>query len=152
MAEQGVNSYIAVLSILLRGCAWLFVDTSKTAEDVAKTLQAAQATDVLLTAKQLALLTEAKKHLDSAQSAALRALTVANTEPVAAVHCAPAAGNSESLAQMIVEAGQTMKFSHKQLLALFDDASVKTAFTRLLAPSGTLAAASETDIKQAMAA
>jgi len=53
---------------------------------------------------------------------------------------------------MIVEAGQTMKFSHKQLLALFDDASVKTAFTRLLAPTGTLAAASETDIKQAMAA
>lgn len=152
MAEQGVNSFIAVLAVLLRGCAWLVVDTSMSAEDVAKTLQAAQATDVLLTAKQLTLLTEAKKHLDASQSAALRALTVANTEPLSAAACAPPAANSDSLAQMILESGKSMKFTHRQLLDMFDETSIKSAFERLLAPAGTLSGASEIAIKKAMEA
>jgi len=151
MAEQGVNSHIAVLAVLLRGCAWLIVDTSSSAKDVAKTLQEAQATDVLLTAKQLALLTEAKTHLDAMQRAALRALTVANTEPLSVATCAPPATDSDSVAQMLFTSGQAMKFSHRQLLDMFDEESILSAFHQLLAaPAGTLTAASEIEIKKAM--
>jgi len=151
MAEPGVNSHIAVLAVLLRGCAWLIVDTSSSAKDVAKTLQEARASDVLLTAKQLALLTEAKAHLDEEQSAALRALTVANTEPLSVGTCAPPATDSDSVAQMLFTSGQSMKFSHRQLLDMFDEESIMSAFHKLLAaPAGTLTAASEIEIKKAM--
>lgn len=124
--------------------------TATSAKDVAKTLQEAQATDVLLTAKQLTLLTEAKTHLDASQSAALRALTVANTEPLSAAPCFRSEADADSLAQMILQPGQTVKLTHRQLLDMFDETSIASAFQRLLSPSEVLSGASAEELKKSI--
>lgn len=136
MAESGIAARIAVLAVLLNDGTSLMIEPAMPAEEIAKSVEHLQATDVLVTARQLATLAKVKSHLTGNGASALRALTLTSKAPVSAPPCLIPSVNGESSAHMICAGihgkAQQTTLTQKQLLSMFDESTISSALDRLV--------------------